>query len=533
MNTLSYSIHALILALAFAVSSSPNSIAAAQDQVQALEPESQESIPEHAVWRFGEYGHATDSNGIYRLEYSPDGKLLATRNRENTVAIYDLKTRKQVCEVSGHENNWVETIDFSPDSRFFATAAGSGEKIKIWNAATGKLESEIDTDGIAAYFDESGKSIHVLGESHVETYSWPGVQRATQRKWKTDNLTRVGMSRDGRLVIAFRTLRAQVYQTLVVDLDTKSKMTLDGSTSIPKSVVVSANNLWVAVAHRRDSKVWLWDLRDPGQKKYSLAKHDETVQSISISPDNRFLISSGWDEKVVAWDMLTRQPIGQFKGHSEHVNATACSPLDHTFASGASGVDDCSTIIWNMSEHLFPDVAEPKGEDFESIWRGLGTESLGNSLRATSSLVRGGELFLEPLFQRIKSQVTDTSSGTFEENIQRLTHPEFAVREQATEELIRVRGQADNRLRRELAESHSPELRYRIGRILKTEIARPASSLIEIRRWGRIILALEQISSNRARQILEAIAGGHRNVDIAQDARDSLVRIELRAKLVP
>lgn len=221
----------------------------AQDVIRPTGPETdvatKDELPEHAVWRFGQHGQSTDSNGIYRLQYSGDGKLLATRNRRNVVAIYDVETRKQRCEVSGHENNWVETIDFSPDAKFFVTAAGSTEKIKIWNTLTGKLESEIDTDGIAAYFDDSGDVIHVLGETHVETYSWPGVQMTTQRKWKSDNLTRAGMSHDGRLVVAYRTLNRQIYQTLVVDLETKSKVPLDGSTSIPKSVVVSRNNLWV------------------------------------------------------------------------------------------------------------------------------------------------------------------------------------------------------------------------------------------------------------------------------------------------
>ena len=490
-------------------------------------------LPKHAVWRMGEYGHPTDSNGIYRLQYSHDGKLLATRNRENVVSIYDLKTRKQLCEVSGHENNWVETIDFSPDSKFFMTAAGSSEKIKIWNTLTGKLDSEIDTDGIAAFFDDSGNVIHVLGETHVETYSWPGVQMTTQRKWKSDNLTRAGMSRDGRLVVAYRTLKQQTYQTLVVDLETKSKVPLDGTNAIPKSVVVSPNKLWVAVAYHRDPKVRLWDLRDPSQKKYTLAKHGETVQSISISADNRFLISSGWDEKVIAWDILTRQMIGTFEGHAEHVNATACSPLDFSFASGASGVNDCSAIVWTMKDLLFPRVPEPDLDDFDSIWTGLGTSSLKNSLRATHSFIRGGEMFLDPLGKRIQSSVTESSSGSFEENIQLLTHPEYAVRENATVELIRVRGQAESRLRRVLAETASPELRYRIGKILKTKIARPKSTLIEMRRWGRIILALELINSRRSQEMLASIADGHRDFDVARDARDSFERNELRKKSTP
>jgi WD40 repeat protein len=488
-------------------------------------------LPQYAVWRFGDYGRLTESNGIYRLEFSRDGKLLATRNRENSVAIYDVQKQTQICEVSGHENSWVTSIDFSPDAEFFMTAAGSSEKVKIWNTQTGKLESEIDTDATAAYFDDAGDAIHVFGETHVETYSWPGVQMTTQRKWKTEKLTRAGMSRDGRLVVAYRSLNPQIYQSLVIDLESKSKVTLDGTTAIPKSVVFSPNNLWVAVVHQRDPRVRLWDLRDPGNKKYTLAKHNETVQSISISPDNRFLISSSWDGNVVAWDLLSREPIGLFEGHTQHVNATAFSPVDFIFASGASGVNDCSTILWNMRDLVIPEVPDPKPEDFDPIWSRLGTTSLKISLRATAEFIKGGEMFLDPLEERIKSSVMTSSSGTFDENIRLLTHPEYVVRERATEDLIRVRVQAEPRLRRVLVESTDPELRYRIGRILKTKIARSTTSVVDLRRWGRIIFALEQINSTHSQKILESIADGHRDVDVAEDARDSFERNERRNKL--
>lgn len=142
-------------------------------------------------------------------------------------------------------------------------------------------------------------------------------------------------------------------------------------------------------------------------------------------------------------------------------------------------------------------------------------------------------MFLDPLEERIATSVSDSSSGTFEEQILLLTHPEFEVREKATAELTQVRGQAEPRLRRVLAETNSPELRYRIGRILKTKITRPISTLIEMRRWGRIVFALEQINSKRSQIMLDAIADGHRDVDIARDARASFERNQRRKKLTP
>ncbi|MDG1872880.1 MAG: hypothetical protein P8J27_03150, partial [Mariniblastus sp.] len=69
----------------------------------ALLPTDQDSdLPPHAVARWGEFGKQSE-NGIYRIQYSPDGKYLATRNNNNTVAIFDLtsKNQEQVCEIDG------------------------------------------------------------------------------------------------------------------------------------------------------------------------------------------------------------------------------------------------------------------------------------------------------------------------------------------------------------------------------------------------------------------------------------------------
>ena len=186
----------------------------AQQQAQA-----QDRLPRFATWRVGEYGNDRKlGNGIYRLSYSPDGKYLASRSKNNVVVVYELKSKTAICEVEGHED-WIETIDFSPDGEFFVTASGGSDKVKIWKTRTGRLQFEIDTVGAAAFFNGAGKQINVLGETHVESYSWPGVQLTKQRKWKNGNETARTMSRDGGFVIAFRGLNRQFYQTLMIDTD--------------------------------------------------------------------------------------------------------------------------------------------------------------------------------------------------------------------------------------------------------------------------------------------------------------------------
>lgn len=493
-------------------------------------------LPPYATWRVGDFGERKKpADGIYRIQYSPDGRYIATRNNKNIVSVYDLKTRGTVCEVEGHERK-IDTIDFTPDGEFFMTASGDGDKVKIWKTQTGALQSDIDTNGLAAFFDKTGKLIHILGDTHVESYSWPGAQITKQRKWQAkENETAKFMSRDGRYVVAFRHLNRQFYETLLIDTESKSKVPLSGATGLPRTVKVSADNQWVAATYNRDPKIRLWEVANPKTGRYTLGGHEETVQSLSFSPDNRFLVSSGWDKNVFAWDLLTRQSIQKFQGHEGHVNATACAPLGFELASGSSGVKDASMITWNMEKILFDKSKQPDteselslDEQFEPIWKSLGTSSLKLSLAAASKLSVGRDYYLPALEKRIQSTVSVDRSATTEDYLEQLDAPEYSIRQQATEALLKMVKQVETRLRAELKKTTSPEVKYRISMILKREPPRAKSDLVLTRRWYRIILALEQINTERSQSILKSVSLGHRRSDIATHALESLQRNEKR-----
>jgi WD40 repeat protein len=148
--------------------------------------DSVDELPPLATARIGDWGDTPKANGIYRLQYSPDGKWLAARDRENVVSIYDTQSDEKVCEVSGHEANWIESIKFSPDSRQFVTAAGLGEHLKVWNTQTGKMLAEIETEARVAWFSNDGKSLRWLGKSHVESTTWAEHGPITERVWRSD-----------------------------------------------------------------------------------------------------------------------------------------------------------------------------------------------------------------------------------------------------------------------------------------------------------------------------------------------------------
>lgn len=74
---------------------------------------------------------------VCSVNYSPDGKRLATSGHDKTVRIWDTTSWKEVFQWMAHDN-FIQKAIFSPDGRYIATA-GNDRLVKIWNASSYQL----------------------------------------------------------------------------------------------------------------------------------------------------------------------------------------------------------------------------------------------------------------------------------------------------------------------------------------------------------------------------------------------------------
>ncbi|OGU38806.1 MAG: hypothetical protein A2X61_15440 [Ignavibacteria bacterium GWB2_35_12] len=75
------------------------------------------------------------------VDFSPDGKYIASAGNDGYIKIWDIENRnlyKSFIHDTGHLD--VETVKFSPDSKYFVSGNRSGNLYtKIWNLETGNL----------------------------------------------------------------------------------------------------------------------------------------------------------------------------------------------------------------------------------------------------------------------------------------------------------------------------------------------------------------------------------------------------------
>jgi WD40 repeat protein/serine/threonine protein kinase len=259
-------------------------------------------------------------SGVTTVQFSRDGRFLATGSWDNTVKVWEVEkvlrgeVESPLCRWE-HTTARVWSVAFSPDSRWLASAGGkeadkTGE-FNVWDMNTG------------------------LKAFPTKTFTWAvrGVQ----------------FSPDGRrLATACRELvqvwDAQTGEEQVLPFPCRDR---DG---ILQEVVFSPDGRRLAAVGRSNSihpdrEVKVWDATT-GAEVHSLPGHVGGLWRVAFSPDGRRLASTGVDQTVKVWDAQTGEEILTLRGHLDEVLSVAFSPDGSKLASASM---DNTVRVWDGS----------------------------------------------------------------------------------------------------------------------------------------------------------------------------------------
>jgi WD40 repeat protein len=106
----------------------------------------------------------------------------------------------------------------------------------------------------------------------------------------------------------------------------------------------------VLVSSGGDKTIIVWHLEgESATVMRTLRGHTEIVRSVSLSPDDRFIVSGSDDETVCVWEVATGQRVRVLEGHTGVVNSVAFSRDGKCIVSGSF---DTTVRMWEADEQV-------------------------------------------------------------------------------------------------------------------------------------------------------------------------------------
>ncbi|WP_323136566.1 nSTAND1 domain-containing NTPase [Streptomyces anulatus] len=208
-------------------------------------------------------GPSVRDRDLFGAEFSPDGRTLAATRLLHGAEVWDLDTNRLLYKLPRALSEGAYSVAFSPDGHTLATG---GNRIRLWDAATGRLRKTL------------------TGHS--------------------DEVTFLAFSPDGdTLASAGNDQAVRLWDTATDRL----RKRLPGYINTQHFLEFSPDNRTLATAGIDDRTVQLWDT-ETATAVTTLSGYNSPTIAVAFSPDGRTLATGNGDRTIRLWNVALPTP---------------------------------------------------------------------------------------------------------------------------------------------------------------------------------------------------------------------------------
>ena len=276
------------------------------------------------------------------IRFSADGSVVGVVGWSEVARLFDTSTLQPLQDLVGHDGK-LHSLDIAPRGGRIATA-GSDSTVRLWDMATGEQQrilSGHDDRVQSVRFSPDGRSLASAGRDRsVKLWDVETGQEVLALEGHSDTVYHVAFSPDGSvLASAGKDLSIRIW-----DLKTGQLIrTLDGHEGWVRRISFSPDGLRLASLSHRDETIRLWDFAREAVETTAKG-HVSSAVGVTFLPDGRRLASSSYDGTVRLWDVASGEQIKALAGPADGLARVRIDPAGNVVA--AAGLDG-SVYLWD------------------------------------------------------------------------------------------------------------------------------------------------------------------------------------------
>lgn len=284
------------------------------------------------------------------VAFSADDKTLVTGgdDQDNAIKVWDIGTMKEHAAFNGHIF-WVNCLAFAPDGTKLASG-GWDETIRVWDMQSRKevtkLWSSITTPPRASVTPD-GRKVALVGSSGaIELWSVPPIKKPIiMRGGHFYYVNSVAVAKDGEIVVSGSGHGVDKTARLWDIITGKESAVLTGHDDVINAVDISKDERTIATGSN-DKTIKIWD-RLSGVCLTTLRGHTGAVTSLAFSSDGQVIGSGGSDQTARIWEATPsgRSPM-ILRGHAGEVTSMVFHPDGQQILTGST---DKTVRLWDMT----------------------------------------------------------------------------------------------------------------------------------------------------------------------------------------